>query len=64
LQTTENIGLAVSIVNALASVGGDRGAEVLAALTHDASADAYVRESATSALSRLELVNQYTRKTD
>jgi bilin biosynthesis protein len=64
LQTTENIGLAVSIVNALASVGGDRGAEVLAALTNDESADDYVRESATSALSRLELVNQYSRKTD
>jgi bilin biosynthesis protein len=62
LQTTENIGLAVSIVNALASVGGDRGAEILALLANDPTADDYVRESATSALSRLELVNQNTYK--
>jgi bilin biosynthesis protein len=62
LQTTENIGLAVSIVNALASVGGERGAEILALLANDPTADNYVRESATSALSRLELVNQNTYK--
>jgi bilin biosynthesis protein len=62
LQTTENIGLAVSIVNALASVGDSRGAEVLTAIANDESADTYVRESATSALSRLELVNQNTYK--
>jgi bilin biosynthesis protein len=62
LKTTDNVGLAVSIVNALASVGDTRGAEVLTALVNDESADAYVRESATSALSRLEMVSQYRRK--
>lgn len=62
LKTTDNVGLAVSIVNALASVGDSRGAEVLTALVNDESADTYVRESATSALSRLEMVNQYRRK--
>lgn len=62
LNTTDNVGLAVSIVNALASVGNSRGADVLTALVTDQSADAYVRESATSALSRLEMVSQYRRK--
>lgn len=61
LNTTENVALAVSIVNALAAVGDRRGAEVLTALANDESADRYVRESAVSALSRLELVSQYRR---
>jgi bilin biosynthesis protein len=56
LQSTDNLGLAVSIVNALASVGDRRSAEVLTALIEDESADAYVRETATSALSRIEFV--------
>jgi bilin biosynthesis protein len=56
LQATDNLGLAVSIVNALASVGDRRSAEVLAALIEDESTDAYVRETATSALSRIEFV--------
>ncbi|MBW4517013.1 MAG: HEAT repeat domain-containing protein [Timaviella obliquedivisa GSE-PSE-MK23-08B] len=62
LETTDNVGLAVSLVNALASVGDSRGAEVLTALVNDESADASVQESATSALSRLEMVSQYRRK--
>jgi bilin biosynthesis protein len=56
LQTTDNPALGVSIVNALASIGGDRAVEVLTALLADESADSYVRETATSALSRLEQV--------
>jgi bilin biosynthesis protein len=56
LQATDNIGLAVSIVNALASVGDRRSGEVLAALIEDEAADPYVRETATSALSRIEFV--------
>ncbi len=56
LQTTDNIGLAVSIVNALAAVGDRRSGEVLAALIEDEAADPYVRETATSALSRIEFV--------
>ncbi|MBW4613326.1 MAG: HEAT repeat domain-containing protein [Desmonostoc vinosum HA7617-LM4] len=61
LKTTDNVALAVAIVNALAAVGNSRGAEVLTALVNDESTDTYVRESATSALSRLELVNKYKR---
>ena len=58
LKTTDNIALAVAIVNALASVGGDEASEVLTALANDESIDTYIRESATSALSRLEFVGR------
>jgi bilin biosynthesis protein len=56
LQATDNPALAVSIVNALSSIGDSRGVEVLQSLTTDESADSYVRETAISALSRLEQV--------
>jgi bilin biosynthesis protein len=54
LQATDNPALAVSIVNALGSIGDSRGVEVLQSLTTDESADSYVRETAISALSRLD----------
>ncbi|NJM70646.1 MAG: HEAT repeat domain-containing protein [Scytonema sp. RU_4_4] len=56
LKTTDNVAVAVSVVNALASSGDERATEVLKALTTDESADSYVRESAVSALSRLEQI--------
>jgi bilin biosynthesis protein len=56
LQTTENLGLAVSILNAVSSIDDDRSREVLTRLANDESADTYIRETATSALSRLDLV--------
>ncbi|MGK7875693.1 MAG: HEAT repeat domain-containing protein [Xenococcaceae cyanobacterium] len=59
LKTTDNPALAVAIVNALGSIGDNRATEVLATLANDESADSYVRESATSALSRSEMVIQY-----
>ncbi|NES84838.1 MAG: HEAT repeat domain-containing protein [Moorea sp. SIO2B7] len=59
LQNTDNPALAVSLVNALGSIGGDKVTEVLTALTDDESADSYVRESATSVLSRMEMVSGY-----
>ncbi|GAB4319865.1 MAG: HEAT repeat domain-containing protein [Leptolyngbyaceae cyanobacterium] len=58
LEATDNVGLAVSIVNALASIGDQRAANVLTALSTDEATDVYVRETATSALSRLELVRK------
>jgi bilin biosynthesis protein len=62
LQTTDNVALAVTLVNAIGSIGDSRGADLLKALIDDESADSYVRESATSALSRLEMVSQYKRR--
>jgi bilin biosynthesis protein len=61
LKTTDNPALQVAIVNAIASVGDKRGAEILEALTSDESVDSYVRETAVSALSRLDLVRNYKR---
>ncbi|MBW4634970.1 MAG: HEAT repeat domain-containing protein [Iphinoe sp. HA4291-MV1] len=56
LKTTDNVAVAVSVVNALASLGDERAVKILTALTNDQSVDSYVRESAVSALSRLEQV--------
>ena len=61
LAITDNPALGVSIVNALAAVGGERSAEVLAKVVDDELADSYVKETAISALSRLELVAKYKR---
>jgi bilin biosynthesis protein len=61
LQTTEDIGAQVSIVNAIASIGDPRAVELLTTLSEDASTDSYVQETATSALSRLDLVMNYKR---
>ncbi|MBX9259106.1 HEAT repeat domain-containing protein [Desmonostoc muscorum CCALA 125] len=62
LKTTDNVAVAVAIVNALGSMGDVRGVEVLTALTNDETVDTYVRESAVSALPRLEQVIKYSRK--
>ena len=56
LNETDNLGLMVAIINAIGSIPGDRPKEVLTALAEDESADTYIRESATSALSRLDFV--------
>ncbi|MDJ0617581.1 MAG: HEAT repeat domain-containing protein [Calothrix sp. MO_192.B10] len=56
LNTTDNVALAVAIANALASIGDDRAKAVLTELVNDESVDIYVKETATSALSRLELI--------
>ncbi|WP_434683807.1 HEAT repeat domain-containing protein [Pseudanabaena minima] len=61
LQTTENPALAVSLVNAIASTGDSRGIDVLQAIINDEAADSYVRETATSAISRLEMVTGFKR---
>jgi bilin biosynthesis protein len=49
----------MSIINALGSMGDKRGLEVLSNLSQNKSADPYLQESATSALSRLEMVIKY-----
>lgn len=61
LKTTDNEALAIAIVNALSSIPDERIVEVLTTLANDESADAYVRESATSALSRLEMVLKFSK---
>ena len=61
LAITDNPALGVSIVNALASIGDERSAEVLTKVVNNESVDSYVKETAISALSRLELVAKYKR---
>ena len=56
LKTIDNIALSVTITNTFGSIKDSRGAEVLQEIIDDDSVDSYVRESAISALSRLELV--------
>lgn len=61
LNTTDNVAVQVAIVNALASVGDPRCLEVLTRFANDEAVDSYVRESAKSSLSRLDLVMNYKR---
>lgn len=58
-NTTDNIAIQVAIINAFGSMGDSRGVEVLTQLSQDESADPYIKESAVSALSRLEMVMKY-----
>jgi bilin biosynthesis protein len=62
LQATDNPALAISIVNTLGSIGDERGVEVLNTVIQDEATDPYVRESATSALSRLEMTAKFNRR--
>ncbi len=61
LETTENLSLAVSLTNALAAIGTPEAAEKLKVVAEDESTDSYVRESANSALSRIDMVGEYSR---
>lgn len=62
LQSTDNPALGVSIVNALGTIGDERGVAVLTQILNDESTDSYVRESARSSLSRLEQVTKFQRR--
>lgn len=59
LNTTDNIALQVTLVNTLASLGDRRAESILVAAIANTNLDKYVRESATSALPRLEQTINY-----
>ena len=59
LETTDNIALQVTLVNTLASLGDMRAEPIIVAVSQDATRDEYVRESATSALPRMEQTMKY-----
>lgn len=59
LNTIDNPAVAVSLVNALGSIGDPRARETLASLAADSAADPYVQEVARSALSRSDLVEKF-----
>ncbi len=56
LKTTDNVAIALTIANTLGSIGDPRALEVLRELITDETVDSYVRETAESALPRLEHV--------
>jgi bilin biosynthesis protein len=60
MKTTDNMALQLSIVNALAAVQGEQASAALEAICSDNSIEGYVKETAISALSRLEFVKQNT----
>ncbi|NEP81314.1 MAG: HEAT repeat domain-containing protein [Okeania sp. SIO3C4] len=57
LDETENLGLAVAILQAVSCINDERSKAVLTKFANDVSADTYVRETAISALSRLDMFN-------
>lgn len=61
LKTTDNPAVGVAIVSALADLKDDRSADVLKQVSEDDKVDSYVKESAISALSRLEMVTNFKR---
>ncbi|MGK7922581.1 MAG: HEAT repeat domain-containing protein [Trichodesmium sp.] len=61
LQNTDNVAVQVAIVNSLSSIKDPKGVEILTKFANDESVDSYVRESANSSLSRLDLVMNYQR---
>ncbi len=54
LKTTDNVAIALTIANTLGSIGDPRAVAVLRELIADDTVDSYVRETAQSALPRLE----------
>lgn len=56
LKTTDNVAIALTITNTLGSIGDPRAIEVLKALIQDDTVDSYVKETAESALPRLEQI--------
>lgn len=54
LKTTDNVAIALTIANTLGSIGDPRAVAVLRDLIDDDTVDSYVRETAQSALPRLE----------
>ena len=54
LKSTDNVAIALTITNTLGSIGDPRAIDVLRDLIADDSVDSYVRETAQSALPRLE----------
>ncbi|RMF24804.1 MAG: HEAT repeat domain-containing protein [Cyanobacteria bacterium J083] len=61
IQTIDNPAVAITIVNALSSIPDQRAVDLLSQLAEDDSIDSYVKESAVSALSRINMLIKYKR---
>lgn len=62
LNTTDNLALKLPLINAVSSIADSKSTEVLTKLSTDENVDSYVRESAISALSRLEMISNFKNK--
>lgn len=62
LKTTENPAAAVAIVNALVDLKDERAVAILKQTAEDTNIDSYVKESAVSALGRLDMVLNFKRQ--
>ena len=56
VKTTENVAVAVAVTNAIGSIPEEKAKATLTELANNESLDTYVRETATSALSRFDMV--------
>lgn len=56
----DNIAVQVAVVDAIGSLGDERGIEILSNLAEDETVDVYIKDSAVSALSRLEQVIKFS----
>lgn len=61
LETSDNLAVQIAIINALGSIKDERCQEILSKMSNDDSVDTYIKESAISALSRLEMITNYSR---
>ncbi len=61
LETSDNLAVQIAIINALGSIKNERCQEILSKMSNDDSVDTYIKESAISALSRLEMITNYSR---
>ena len=62
LAIEENLALQVAAISALGSIGDTRAEEPLSALANNPDADPYIKESAESALSRLDQVSKMSQR--
>ena len=62
LDTTDKIAVGVAVLNALGGINDERVTEKLTQMSNDDSIDPYLKESAVSALSRLEMTAKFAQK--
>ncbi len=61
LESTENIAVGVTILNTLGGMKDEKAKTTLSQFSQDDSVDPYLKETAISALSRLEMVEKFAR---
>lgn len=60
LKTTENLAVSVAILNSLGSIDSEKTVAILTEFSQNDAVDDYLKESAISSLSRLEMLRKYS----